>query len=73
MTSNGLAGAYQYEGDPLYDSLHILFNNPSVEGEFYPVFDANELNQDYDEEVPWDMDTELDALMNATPSDSGSD
>ncbi|KAL8486928.1 hypothetical protein ACS0TY_023571 [Phlomoides rotata] len=73
VTSNRLAGAYQYEGDPLYDSLQILFNDPGVEGEFYPAFDANELNQDYDEEVSYDMDAELDALLNATPSDFGSD
>ncbi|KAL8456575.1 hypothetical protein ACS0TY_033873 [Phlomoides rotata] len=70
--SNRLAGAYQYEGDPLYDSLQILFNDPGVEGEFYPAFDVNELDQDYDEEVPFDMDAELDALQNATPSDFGS-
>ncbi|KAL8502300.1 hypothetical protein ACS0TY_021438 [Phlomoides rotata] len=43
-----------------------------VEGEFYPAFDTNELDQDNDEEVPYDMDAELEALLNATPSNSGS-
>ncbi|KAL8548663.1 hypothetical protein ACS0TY_007806 [Phlomoides rotata] len=59
--------------EPLYYSLQILFNDPGVEGEFYPAFDVNELDQDYVEEVLYDMDAELDALLNATPSDSGSD
>ncbi|KAL8510954.1 hypothetical protein ACS0TY_017678 [Phlomoides rotata] len=71
--SNRLVGAYQHEGGPLYDLLQILFNDLGVENEFYPTFDANELDQDYDEEVSYDMDAELDALLNATPSDSGSD
>ncbi|KAL8499101.1 hypothetical protein ACS0TY_022173 [Phlomoides rotata] len=72
-TSNRLAGAYQYEGDPLYDSLQTLFNDLGEEGDFFPAFDANELEQEDDGEVPYDMDAELEALWNATPSDSGSD
>ncbi|KAL8491717.1 hypothetical protein ACS0TY_023347 [Phlomoides rotata] len=44
-----------------------------VEAEFFPAIYANEVDQEDEEEVPYDMDAELEALWNATPSDSGSD
>ncbi|KAL8504295.1 hypothetical protein ACS0TY_022871 [Phlomoides rotata] len=46
LMSNRLARAYQYEGDPQYELLQTLFNDPGVAGEFLPAMDADDIEQD---------------------------
>ncbi|KAL8553491.1 hypothetical protein ACS0TY_001979 [Phlomoides rotata] len=72
LMSNRLARAYQYEGDPQYDLLQTLFNDPGpgVAGEILPVMDPDDVEEE-DEALPV-MDPD-DVEQEDEAPDSGSD